>query len=100
MRQFIAVLHARNLEFLRDRAALSWNLILPVLLVLGFAVLFSDENRAVYKVGFIGDRTQYEQLDFFSTKYLEFVRFDSREKAIAKVDSPSDEIDRIIEAGK
>ncbi|MDH5217355.1 MAG: ABC transporter permease [Gammaproteobacteria bacterium] len=87
MKQFIAVLHARNLEFLRDRAALSWNLILPLLLVLGFAVLFSDENRAVYKVGYVGELTQYEQLDFFTTKYLEFVRFDSRDKAIAKVDS-------------
>lgn len=87
MKQFIAVLHARNLEFLRDRAALSWNLILPLLLVLGFAVLFSDENRAVYKVGYVGEPGQYEQLDFFSTKYLEFVQFNSRDKAIAKVDS-------------
>lgn len=87
MKEFIAVFHARNLEFLRDRAALSWNLAFPILLVIGFAILFSDENRAVYKVGLVGEKAQYQQLNFLSTKYLEFVSFENEEKAIAKVDS-------------
>ena len=34
-RRFLAVLKARNLEFLRDRAALGWNIVLPVLIVIG-----------------------------------------------------------------
>ena len=31
-RRLLAVLHARNLEFLRDRATLGWNVLLPVVL--------------------------------------------------------------------
>jgi len=33
--RFLAVLKARNLEFLRDRSALGWNIALPVFIVLG-----------------------------------------------------------------
>ena len=30
MRRFLATLHARNMEFLRDRSSLGWNVIFPV----------------------------------------------------------------------
>ena len=36
-----ALFYARNLEFVRDRAALVWNLAFPLLLVLGFTLIFS-----------------------------------------------------------
>lgn len=87
MKEFLAVLHARNIEFLRDRAALSWNLALPIMLVIGFAFLFSDNNRSVYKVGIIGDVAEYQQLDFYKTKFLEFVSFADQQTAITKVDN-------------
>ena len=51
MKRFFAVLQARNLEFLRDHSALAWNISLPMLLVLGFAFLFSSDNKDLYKVG-------------------------------------------------
>jgi len=50
MRRILAMLHARNLEFLRDRAALAWNLILPVMLVFGLAFIFSGGDKAIFKV--------------------------------------------------
>ena len=43
LRRLGAALRARNLEFLRDRSALGWNLAFPVLLVLGLGYLFSGQ---------------------------------------------------------
>ena len=40
MRRIWATLYARSLEFVRDRSSLSWNLILPVILVFGLAFVF------------------------------------------------------------
>ena len=34
--RFLAVFHARSTEFLRDSAALSWNIIFPFIVVPGF----------------------------------------------------------------
>ena len=37
MEKFLAVFHARNMEFIRDRGTFVWNLIFPIILVFGFA---------------------------------------------------------------
>jgi ABC-2 type transport system permease protein len=55
MKRFLAILHARNMEFIRDTSSLGWNFLFPLLLVLGFAVMFSGEPPAMFKVGVIGD---------------------------------------------
>ena len=47
-------MHARNMEFLRDRGTLFWNLIFPVFLVFGFAFAFSGRDDSLLKVGVIG----------------------------------------------
>ena len=39
-RRIYAIFKARNREFMRDRASLSWNLILPVALVFGLSFAF------------------------------------------------------------
>ena len=87
MKRFIAVLHARNLEFVRDRSALAWTVFMPFFLLIGFAVIFSDEDRSLYKVGYIGDKSQYQAsgLDFINTEFLQFIPFESREKAVDKL---------------
>ena len=56
-KRFLAVLTARNLEFFRDRSALGWNLLFPVLLVIGFAVIFNNDNPSLYKFGYVGEIT-------------------------------------------
>ena len=48
--RILSILHARNIEFLRDRSALGWNILLPVLLVLGMGAIFSGDGRAMFKV--------------------------------------------------
>jgi ABC-type multidrug transport system permease subunit len=89
MKRFLAILHARNMEFLRDRSTLGWSVIFPVLLVLGFAVVFSGEPRAMFKVGVMGDPEVLASRDpsLFRTKYVQFIRLDGDlEKAIDKVE--------------
>jgi len=82
MKRFLAMLHARNLEFIRDRAALGWNLIFPVLLVIGFAMIFSNENRELYKVGVLGEGNH----PFLESRYVQFIPLDDKAKAIIKVE--------------
>ena len=42
-----AIFRARNREFLRDRASLSWNLLLPVGLVFGLSFAFDGQAGAL-----------------------------------------------------
>lgn len=51
--RIFAILHARNLEFIRDRSSLSWNIIFPVLLVGTMAVIFSGKPKPVFEVAVI-----------------------------------------------
>ena len=87
MKRFLAILHARNIEFFRDKAALSWNILLPFFLVFGFAFIFSDENREIYKIGLHGDSIEayQSQTDFFKIKQIEFINITDLQNAINKV---------------
>lgn len=82
--RFLAVLAARNREFLRDKAALSWNLAFPVLIVLGFAFAFSGGNNDQYKVGVI-QQDKNNELDFLHTQYIQFIVVNDPQAAMTKV---------------
>lgn len=86
MKRFFAVWYARNLEFLRDRSALAWNFIFPLLLVAGFAFAFSGDGKPLYKVGVLGDAPAARQtVALFSIKYLEFIPYAADEVALTKL---------------
>lgn len=51
IRRVFALTHARNLEFLRDRAALIWNLVFPLCLVIGLALVFNGGARPLLHIG-------------------------------------------------
>ena len=87
MKRFLAVMHARNMEFIRDKSSLGWNILFPLLLVLGFAAVFSGEPKAMFKVGVIGDKAAIAGADaeFFKTNYVQFITMDDLDKAIDKV---------------
>ncbi|MCU7935383.1 MAG: ABC transporter permease [Candidatus Thiodiazotropha sp. (ex Dulcina madagascariensis)] len=97
IRRFIAALQARNLEFLRDRTALGWNLIMPVLIVMGFAFAFSTGQEELYKVGLYGqpdpDRPVHA---FLQTRYMDFIPVEDLEETIDKVDRH--QIDLLLDA--
>jgi len=50
-RRIYATWDARNREYIRDRSAMAWNFLFPVLVVLGFAYAFSGNDQPMFKVG-------------------------------------------------
>lgn len=93
MNKFLAILNARNKEFIRDKAALSWNFMFPVMLLIGFAFMFSGDGKSLYKIGIIqqsaASDTNIEDASFSGftkIKYLEFVEYSDQKNAILKVD--------------
>jgi len=101
-RRFIAVTKARNLEFMRDRSALGWNLFMPVMLVAGFAFLFSDKGSEQYKVAVWQANGSIESLkskhSFFKTRYIGFIHTKELKPAINKLSHHK--LDMIISPGK
>jgi ABC-type multidrug transport system permease subunit len=84
MQRFLAVFRARNREFLRDHASLTWNLLFPVIIVIGFAFAFSGGAPALFKVG-VHNQGQ-KDLMFFDTAHIQFIPVEELKAAIAKVE--------------
>lgn len=84
LRRFLAALNARNREFMRDRSALIWNLLFPVVIVLGFAFAFTKSGSDLYKVGIHGGNG--EPARFLALEHLRFIPLDELEAAITKVE--------------
>ena len=79
MKRFWAIFIARNLEFFRDRSTLIWNIVLPVILVFGFAFAFPGDGGASYKIGTFGAAPapgSPGDVEFLHYKYLRFVPYD------------------------
>jgi len=82
LRRFWAVLVARNREFLRDRSSWAWNVIFPVLLVVGLAILFSGEDETRFKVGVLDASASHALAE---QRYTAFVPVDDLSSGIHKV---------------
>jgi len=82
MKRFLTVLHARNIEFVRDRSALAWGIIFPLFLMIGFAMIFDAGDQELYKVGTIGEDSH----PFLESRYIQFIPFDDQTAAITKVE--------------
>jgi ABC-type multidrug transport system permease subunit len=87
LRRIYAIFMGRNREFLRDRASLSWNLILPVALVFGLSFAF-DGQRDEFTVGVLqeGEIVDPAAHPFFATRYIDFVPYDDLDAALLKVE--------------
>ncbi len=97
--RFMAVFVARNREFLRDRSALLWSVFFPVMLVVGFAFIFSGDNQTLYKIGYVNHgeagEIQLKQSVFNETRYLEFIGYGDKEEA--KVTLQQHRIDLLVD---
>lgn len=96
IRRLLAVLHARNLEFVRDRSALAWNILLPALIVLGMWLLFSGGGRPLFKVAvFSGTERLVDIHDaFLKTRFIDFYQTPHLRAAIHQVEH--DQVDMLL----
>jgi ABC-type multidrug transport system permease subunit len=84
--RIFAVVAARNREFFRDKAGLGWNLLMPLLILVGFAFIFHSPPTTQYRVGLLGpDTGGSAAAAFLEMQHLEFVAQDEEESAIDKV---------------
>lgn len=93
LKRFWAILVARNKEFLRDRAALAWNLFFPFLVVFGFAYMFTVDEQDVFKVGV----TEALVHPFTETEHVQFVPLGDHEGALGKL--RRHQLDMVISGG-
>lgn len=80
----VAVFVARNKEFWRDRAALSWNIALPVMVILFFGFAFQGDSADQYQVGVLGE-VPVADSGFFATRHVSFVAMDDLSEAQERV---------------
>lgn len=88
IRRVLALTHARNLEFVRDRAALIWNLVFPLCLVIGLAIVFSGGARPLLHIGVLAPANveltgQLHPL--LGLRFTQAIRVDNQDLAIRKV---------------
>jgi len=85
MRRLLSALHARNLEFLRDRSTLVFTLLLPILLVIGMGFVVGGPERPLVKVCVLAATIDPATHPFLRERYVEFVPLPQQEQALQKV---------------
>ena len=95
MRRLLSVLHARNLEFLRDRSTLIFTLLLPVMLVIGMGFVFGGPERPLFKVGVLAPRIDRAAHPFLRERFVEFVPLPQQAQALQKL--THQQVDLLVE---
>ncbi len=90
-----AVLNARSLEFVRDRASVGWNVFMPIVLVFGLSIVFSREDTDQFLVAVLEADTATHT--FLQTRYIDFTPIEDRTNAIRMVGRH--QLDMLIETG-
>ena len=87
LQRIYAIFRARNLEFVRDRSSLSWNIVLPVALMLGLSLIFGGGIRPAYTVGVLQETPDIVQSrhPFLATRYMSFVPVAQLGEGVRKV---------------
>lgn len=82
-KRFLALFLTRNKEFIRDRSSLSWNILMPVLIVVGFSFAFSGDIGKQFTVAVINESTSTPlSQSFLNLKHIEFYSVSSSAKEI------------------
>ena len=86
LQRIYAIFRARNLEFVRDRGTMAWNLILPVMLMFGLSFIFSAD-RPVYTVGVLQSAAEIEVSvhPFLETRFIDFVVIGDEEAGFRRI---------------
>ncbi len=86
-KRIYAIFRARNIEFVRDRSSMSWNIVLPVVLMFGLSFIFGGADRTQYTVGVLqsGDELDLGQHPFLGTRYIRFVVINDEETGFRRI---------------
>jgi ABC-2 type transport system permease protein len=86
LRRFRAMTVARSLEFLRDRSALGWNILVPLFMLGGMGFIFSGPGQPLFKVAVVADAPLDGALHpFLATPHVQFYAEDSPDVALPKL---------------
>lgn len=85
MNKFTAIVYARTMEFIRDRGTFFWNLLFPIVLVIGFSIAFSGNDETLFKVGILGDDSSMNET-FLEMSVIETIPYDTEiEESLEKL---------------
>ncbi|HEY7887095.1 MAG TPA: ABC transporter permease [Steroidobacteraceae bacterium] len=73
MKRLLAVWHARNLEFLRDRPTLLFTLLLPLGVVISMGFIYGGPPRPLFTVGVLGTDVARHANPFLHERYVQSV---------------------------
>lgn len=86
MKRMLAVFSARGREFWRDKGTLSWNLLFPFILLIGFYYIFG-QSQPIFKVGVIAEQDAYVSRPLFmSLQHVQFIPYEEFSAAIARLE--------------
>ncbi|SDJ21772.1 ABC-2 type transport system permease protein [Ferrimonas sediminum] len=80
MNALLALIHARNLEFGRDKSALGWSLLFPLVLVIALTLVFDDDDKPLYQIGIVGPQSAVSALR--DLRHIELIPY--ADSALAK----------------
>ncbi len=101
-KRMYALFVARNTEFFRDRSALAWSILLPIMIIFVFAYAFTDESPEKFKVAYLvaSDLVKEEGSPAFekfkSTRYIQFIPVQAVDVNLRKIERH--QIDLLIDA--
>ena len=85
MKQFIALFVARNKEYYRDRAALAWAFMFPVMVIVACALAFSNPDTSVFTVGLYGKGENPPDAEkFLAQPYIKSVHIDDIQRGLER----------------
>ena len=97
-KRIMAVMRARFREFYRDFASWGWNLLMPVLVILGFAFIFSGDPAPMFKVAVLDNGVESQRVQLFrQTRHVRFIDVSDLESSIIKIQRH--QFDMLIEPG-
>lgn len=90
MKQFLALLIARNKEFYRDRGTLGWTFVFPFIVIAGFAFGYSGNSESLFKIGILKEASVTPGVDELlqpvrDTQTAQFVTMDNVALALKKI---------------
>lgn len=86
MKTFLALFLARNKEFYRDHASISWAVILPIIIIIAVSIAFSGRDQQLFKIGVLSPDLESIVLpDTLKKNYIEVVAIEDQPKALSRV---------------